>query len=124
MNNPERICVACGKPIKGRSDKRFCDDYCRNNHNNSLNNETSAYMRNVNNILRKNRRILQELIPPEERMAKFPKSKALHMGFNFQYFTDTYTTKKAITYHFCYEFGYLLLEGEWMLIVKKKEAVQ
>ena len=27
-------CLSCGKLLKGRVDKKFCDDYCRNNYNN------------------------------------------------------------------------------------------
>ena len=121
MNNPECICAACGKPIKGRSDKRFCDDYCRNNHNNTLNSETSGYMRTVNNILRRNRRLLQEMIPEKEDMARYPKSKLVLLGFNFQYFTHFYLTKKGANYHFCYEYGYLPLDGDEVLLVKREE---
>lgn len=124
MNNLTRSCASCGKVIKGRSDKKFCDDYCRNNHNNTLNSDTSAFMRTVNNLLRKNRRILQELLPVGEDVIKLPKSKLALLGFNFQYFTHLYTTRKSTVYHFCYEYGYLLLEGEWVLLVKKKEAAQ
>ena len=40
------------------------------------------------------------------------------MGFNFDYFTNVFTTKQNNTYRFCYEFGYLLLDGEKVLIVK------
>ncbi len=120
MNNPERICAACGKSIKGRSDKRFCDDYCRNNHNNLLNSETTSYMRNVNNILRKNRRLLQQMIPEGRDLINYPKSRLASLGFNFQYFTHFYTNQKGAIYHFCYEYGYLLLEGDGVLIVKKK----
>ncbi len=29
-------CQQCGKPVKGRIDKRFCDDFCRNAYNNNL----------------------------------------------------------------------------------------
>jgi len=29
-----KTCLACGKILKGRVDKKFCDDYCRNNYNN------------------------------------------------------------------------------------------
>jgi predicted nucleic acid-binding Zn ribbon protein len=32
-NTPTAVCGDCGKEIKGRSDKRFCDDTCRNNFN-------------------------------------------------------------------------------------------
>lgn len=124
MNTLPRTCESCGKPVKGRSDKKFCDDYCRNNYNNSLNSETSSMMRTVNNVLRKNRRILQELIPAGEELARHPKNKLAGLGFSFQYFTHLYTTKKGAVYHFCYEFGYLLLEGDWVLLVKRKEAAQ
>ena len=124
MNNPARNCASCGKTIRGRSDKKFCDDYCRNSYNNSVNSDTSTLIRNVNNILRRNRRIMQEVIPDGEVLVKLPKAKLSSLGFSFQYFTHLYTTKKGGTYHFCYEFGYLVLESDWMLVVKKKEAAQ
>lgn len=78
-------------------------------------------MRTINNALRRNRRILLEAIPEGEEMTKHPRSRLASLGFNFQYFTHLYTTKKGSAYHFCYEFGYLLLENDWVLIVKKKE---
>lgn len=62
MESTEKTCLACDKPLKGRLDKKFCDDYCRNNYNNRLNSDQSNYVRNVNNILRKNRRILEASI--------------------------------------------------------------
>ena len=124
MTETSRTCAACGKPLKGRSDKRFCDDYCRNNFNNQQNSDTTALMRNINNILRKNRRILMDLIPGgEEKMAKYPKAKLTNLGFSFQYFTHLYTTQKGGVYHFCYEYGFRLLEGDWVLVVKRKEDV-
>lgn len=29
-------CLNCDKTLKGRTDKKFCDDYCRNSYNNQL----------------------------------------------------------------------------------------
>ena len=29
---PPKLCLTCNKPVKGRTDKKFCDDYCRNNY--------------------------------------------------------------------------------------------
>ncbi len=55
-------CLACERPIKGRTDKKFCDDSCRNNYNNRLNSDATPLIRNINNILRKNRRILLDLL--------------------------------------------------------------
>ena len=28
----KRCCIFCGRELSGRSDKKFCDDNCRNNH--------------------------------------------------------------------------------------------
>ncbi|MBL7743499.1 MAG: DUF2116 family Zn-ribbon domain-containing protein [Chitinophagaceae bacterium] len=116
-----KTCLACGKPIKGRSDKRFCDDYCRNAYNNQLKSATNNLVRNINNALGKNRRILENLLPEGEETAKSNKEKLLRLGFNFKYFTHTYITKTGKTYLCCYEYGYLPLENDWFLIVKWKE---
>jgi hypothetical protein len=47
----------------GRADKKFCNDLCRNNYNNQLNSNSYNLVRNINNILRRNRRIIEELNP-------------------------------------------------------------
>lgn len=116
-----KACISCGKTIKGRSDKKFCDDYCRNNYNNQLKADTNNFVRNINNALKKNRRVLEELIPEQQEMAKTTKEKLLQSGFQFKYMTHTYTNKKGNTYFFCYEYGYLPLENDWYLIVHRKE---
>ena len=121
MTQPVRTCLACGEPLKGRADKKFCDDYCRNAYHNRLNSDDNNYVRNVNNILRRNRRILEEIIPHGQETAKASKAKLHEKGFQLKYFTNTYTNKKGTVYYFCYEFGYLPLEHDWFFIVKRKE---
>ncbi len=116
-----KICLSCNKTIKGRSDKKFCDDYCRNNYNNQLKGDSNNTIRNINNVLRKNRKVLENCLPIDEGMAKANKEKLLKLGFNFTYFTHLYSNKKGNVYHFCYEYGYLALENDWYLIVKRKE---
>jgi len=115
-----RSCLACGKPLKGRLDKKFCDDYCRNSYNNQQNSDQNNFVRNVNNILRKNRRILEGMIPEGEEMKKMPREKLSIDGFNFRYHTHQYQNQKGQTYFFNYEYGYLPLEGDWVLVVKRK----
>jgi predicted nucleic acid-binding Zn ribbon protein len=114
-------CAACGKPLKGRADKRFCDDYCRNSYNNQLKAASNNLVRNINNALGKNRRILESLLPEGEETAKAHKEKLQRLGFQFKYITHTYVTKTGKTYFYCYEYGYLPLENDWYLIVKKKQ---
>lgn len=116
----KKVCLDCGETIKGRSDKKFCNDICRNSYNNKLNSDTTNYVRNVNNILRKNRRILEENLKGET--TTMSKQKLIDKGFNFKYYTNQIVTKNNHTYVYCYEFGYLLLEKEMVLIVKRKEA--
>lgn len=77
-------------------------------------------MRNVNNTLRKNRRILADLTP--DGKSTLHKDKLLDLGFHFGYFTHTYTTRKGATYHFCYEFGYLSIGNDFLTIVHRKRA--
>ena len=116
-----KTCLTCGKQLKGRADKRFCDDYCRNSYNNQLKSASNNLVRNINNALGKNRRILENLLPEGEETAKANKEKLQRLGFNFKYITHTYTTKTGKTYFYCYEYGYLPLDNDWFLIVKKKE---
>lgn len=116
-----KLCQACNKPVKGRTDKKFCDDYCRNNFNNQLKADSNNLVRNINNALGKNRRILESMISEGEEMAKTSKEKLLEKGFQFKYSTHGYTNKKGNTYFFCYDLGYLPLENDGYLIVKRKE---
>ncbi|MDM1295509.1 hypothetical protein HX021_14560 [Sphingobacterium sp. N143] len=115
----ERVCLECGERIQGRSDKRFCDDACRNTYNNKLNSDQTNLVRNVNNILRKNRRILFDALG-SEGMLKIQQEKLKSLGFDFKFHTHTFSNNKGQVYRFIYEVGYLLLEHDWVLIVQKK----
>jgi hypothetical protein len=115
----KRKCLDCEEIIKGRADKKFCSDLCRNNYNNKLNQDSTNHVRNINNILRRNRRIIEELAP--EGKNTVPKSKLLEKGFDFSYFTNIHHTKNDTTYHYCYEYGYMPIKGDFYLLVKRTE---
>lgn len=116
----KKVCLSCGEVLKGRSDKKFCSDQCRNSYNNEQNSDANNYVRNINNALRKNRRILSEALGSNEKM-KVAKDKLTSKGFSFSYYTNVYNTKTGNTYYFCYEYGYLPLEGDFVAIVLRKE---
>lgn len=116
-----KTCLLCEKVIKGRSDKKFCDDYCRAAYNNELKSAANNNIRNVNNALGKNRRILENILPQGEATAKTNRDKLIEKGFQFKYHTHIYNAKNGNTYFYCYEYGYLPLENNWFLIVKKNE---
>ena len=119
---PSKHCLACDKSIRGRTDKKFCNDYCRNVFNNKIKSEGNNTVRNINNALRRNRRILQELLPENEKMVKTSMEKLVERGFLFKYKTHTYTNPKGNVYNFCFEYGYTPLENNNYVIVKQKEG--
>lgn len=115
----ERRCVVCSTVIFGRIDKRFCSDQCRSLSHNQLNRDATNYIRNVNNALRKNRRILAQLNP--EGKVRVAREKLLAKGFDFTYYTSSYTTKEGAQYFYCYDQGYLQIEKGYFLLVVKRE---
>lgn len=115
----EKKCLECGEKIIGRADKKFCSDPCRINYNNKLNSDETNHVRNVNNILRKNRRILLELNTTGK--SRVSRDRLSEKGFDFNYYTSTYTTKEGSHYVYCYEQGYLPVDKNYYLLVVKKE---
>ena len=115
-------CLECKEPIKGRADKKFCSDACRNAYNNHFNRDSTNLMRRTNRILRKNRQILSELNTTGK--TKTTKRALDSKGFNFDYHTNLYTTKTGNTYFFCYEQGYLALENGYYTLVVKQDYVK
>ncbi len=111
-------CLECNEKIVGREDKKFCSDGCRNAYNNKMNKDSTNLMRNINNKLRKNYRILSELNP--EGKSKTNRTKLISKGFDFEYFTSIYTTKTGNVYYFLYDHGYMAIENENYVLVKKE----
>lgn len=114
----DRFCLDCSALLKGRSDKKFCDDQCRSSYNNQLKVENNSYLNKLNKILKKNRDILKAENP--EARTKVKRETLLRKGFDFNYHTHFYVTQKGKTYIFCYEQGYLLLAHEEVLLVKRE----
>ncbi len=112
-------CLECGEQLHGRTDKKFCNDGCRNAYNNKQNKDVSNLMRNINNRLRKNYRILSEQHYVEGK-AKTTKQKLVAEDFTFDYFTSIKIYKNGAEYRFVYDIGYKLLEDDWILLVRKE----
>jgi len=102
----ERNCPVCDKPIKGRTDKKFCDPSCKSAfHYQALLEEGSGFYVRVDRQLKTNRRILK-------RFNKAGKSTVraevlIAQGFNPKFFTHYWKNSKAEVYLFVYEFGFL-----------------
>ncbi|KVV13514.1 hypothetical protein ACRASX_05185 [Flavobacterium sp. TMP13] len=113
-----KTCLECSEKIVGREDKKFCSDSCRNAYNNKMNKDSTNFMRNVNNKLRKNYRILAEL--NTDGKSTVTRDKLLSRGFDFEFFTNILATKTGNTYYFLYDQGYRILEKDYYMLVKKE----
>lgn len=117
-----KTCLACSKPLKGRIDKKFCDDYCRSSFNNKHNNLANPVLRNINNSLKRNRRILEEFLHEGERTVKIDKNKLIEKGFNFKYITHMYKNKKGVLCYYCYDYGYVPLDNNFYFVIKQNDG--
>lgn len=117
----ERTCLECGAPIFGRADKKFCSDNCRNIYNYRKNRTDNQLVKKINKTLQRNRKILARLNPKGK--AKVHRFDLLQAGFNFNYITNEYHTKKGSVYRFVYDQGYLQLDEEYFYLVERQEYV-
>ena len=75
-------------------------------------------MKLVNQVLRRNRIILKQASPQGKTTLR--REVLEQAGFDFRYFTNLYRTQKGSTYYFCYDYGYLLLPEDKVLIVNQQ----
>lgn len=108
-------CSECGSQIIGRADKKFCSDQCRAIYNNRLKSDKEKDVLRINSILRKNRSILKKYSPVGKTTVR--KEILVAEMFNFNFFTHIYRAKNGNTYFFCYEYGYMPVDGNKILIV-------
>jgi hypothetical protein len=113
----KRCCTTCSRVLHGRSDKKFCNEQCRNTYNNQLNSLANNYMRSIDHQLRRNRRILQQVLGQKPAHITHLNSLCT-LGFAFAYCTHTNTSRKGNLYRFCYEYGYFLLDNDQVRIVR------
>lgn len=116
--NKKRLCPVCGEPILGRIDKKFCSDQCRNTFNNRRYSSSNSLVQKINRTLKKNYSILCKLNTTGK--TKVSRSKLLHEGFDFNFFTSIYETQKRNIYRICYDEGYLPLNDDMVLLIHWK----
>lgn len=117
MERDRRKCGHCGAPISGRADKRYCSDQCRAAAGNLRKHLDPAQqlMHRLNRVLGHNRQVLHRLSPQGKAVLR--RDMLLLAGFDFRYFTHQHHTPTGNLYYFCYDYGYLLLPEEKILIV-------
>lgn len=112
----QTACLDCGGKLVGRRDKKFCCDQCRSSYFNKMHAEHNHYMRKINNVLRKNRRILQDFF--HRGMTRVGSGLLQHKGFSFDHFTQEVHLNGNIKHKCCYEYGYYKTEDDKIIILQ------
>lgn len=118
----ERKCLDCGETLRGRTDKKFCSDQCRNDYNNRLNRDSNNFVRNVHGLLRKNRRILSDLY--SEGKVRVHKDALFAMGYNFSFFTHIIETSQGYKFHYCFEYGYRETGDDFLELKQNSQYIE
>jgi hypothetical protein len=119
MHKEKRNCLCCGQILHGRTDKKFCDDGCRNSFNNQQNSSQNKEIRKINSILKRNRAILLAKLPEGKKQVKVSKDYLIFSGFSFGYMTHQVLQPSGFCAQCCYELGIILMEGNYCLIIRQ-----
>ncbi len=111
-------CLSCNESFKGRIDKKYCSAHCRTTWHNIQHADRNNMIRNINNILRRNRRILNHLL--QQGSSNLPPEVLNECGFNFNYFTYQTTLTNGLINTYCYDLGYHQMPNGHLEIVKRK----
>ena len=101
----KRTCLLCHEKIVGRSDKKFCDDYCRTRYNYNKAKETPALYTQIYDQLKLNRKLLRHF--NRGGIVHVRKEVLTQKGFNPHFFTHYWKNSKGDVYLFCFEYGFL-----------------
>jgi len=76
-------------------------------------------LRSINSILRKNRRVLEELLGDETQ--RLNREKLLQHGFHFGYHTHVREANDGRTEYYCYDYGYRPISADSFQLVRTAE---
>ena len=108
-----KTCLYCNTPIKGRTDKKFCDADCRGAYHNRRKVQGGQIIKSINRQLLVNYRALQDCLRLLPAAAEPIDSKQQLRGRGFD--PSYHTCRKIISgkaYYFTYDLGYTVLNAE------------
>lgn len=114
MMNPS--CIECGATLSGRSDKKFCSDYCRATWHNRLYRKSVSEQSPVTRILRQNYAVLTRLLGSGRHRAD--RHHLEQWQFNPAYCTASRRDPLGRRIYSCYSYTYRLTLSGGLRILK------
>lgn len=105
--------------MQGRTDKKFCSNHCRSSYHNAVYGNRTNYMRRINALLLRNRKILSDLFLLQRKDSYIPLSELYIKGFTPQHFTHQAKHTSKTLYTYCYEFGYYYVGKNAVKIIQE-----
>ena len=100
-----KLCLHCGKELFGRSDKLFCDTYCKSAYQYKQRKQNEQLYFEIDRQLKINRKVLKKYNRQGKTVIR--KTTLIQEGFNPKYFTHYWKNRQNKVYLFCYEYGFL-----------------
>jgi len=107
-----RTCILCNERLVGRSDKRFCNDYCRNTYNNR---KLPSGVRMISRTILHNRAILEAVTGALDTRV-VSQDQLLQLGFSFSYFTHICEAPDGKKWRVCFTIGYRILNNQKVVL--------
>ena len=104
-----KTCIACNRRFSGRTDKKFCNNACKNNYHNSLKVKLGQTENVILSSMRRNRLILEKLKinDPVEK----PVSYLENLGFDQSGLSGLKLNDDNSVQTTCYDYALVLREG-------------
>jgi hypothetical protein len=115
----KKQCLSCNHEMQGRADKRFCSLACKNAYNNEQRRQSRGATEEIDGYLHRNREVMA-LLMGDTKKATFDRLVLQRAGFKFDYLTGLYFTREGKMYRIVYDFAWLDIDGQNILLVRKK----
>jgi hypothetical protein len=117
-----KTCLQCNDTFRGRSDKKFCNDYCRNAYNNQQKKSAPSHQRILHQRLQRNHALLCRYLP-EKNVGPIciNKNRLTNDGFVWRYCTESRLVNNRNVLYGCYEFRYFSLNERYLILLKENE---
>lgn len=112
-------CKVCKKELKGRSDKKYCSEACKNYYHKNLRRVTDGASFEIDKILHRNRSILLEIIGKQKGQIKIARMQLDQKKFSFKYHTHININSQGKTFYWLYDLAWMEFSDDEILIVRK-----
>ena len=103
----QSLCLYCKLPLLGRSDKKYCDPYCKSAHQYQKRKSLpETFYKTVSNQLNTNRKLLKQFNKAGKSIVRA--ALLLDEGFSPNFFTHLWRNRSGEIYFFVFEYGFLI----------------